>query len=85
MPQEGAAALEENTIFDELVDIIGAEAAGRLAKHYSGSNLYIPRSIEIKEIHRKIKEEFRSGAAYRELAMRYGYTEQHIRNITKLK
>jgi Mor family transcriptional regulator len=68
-------------IFAELVDIVGKEAANRLVDFYSGSSIYIPKNIIIEQKHRKIREEFRRGAVYRELAIRYEYTETHIRNI----
>jgi Mor family transcriptional regulator len=77
------AALEKSDVFEELENILGTEAANRFVDFYSGSNLYVPRNIKIEQKHRKIRDEFREGANYRELAMRYGYTEQHIRNITK--
>jgi Mor family transcriptional regulator len=77
------AAVETNDIFEELEHIIGAEAANRFVDFYSGASIYIPQSIVIKRNHHKIREEFNNGASYRELGIKYGYTEQHIRNITK--
>jgi Mor family transcriptional regulator len=82
---EKGAALEKSDMFEELEDLLGTEAANRFVDFYSGSNLYTPKSIKIKKKHRKIREEFREGATYRELAMRYEYTEQHIRNIVHRK
>ena len=73
--------MSDENILEDLEGIIGTEAATRLVGHYSGSNLYIPQSIITKQNHQKIREEFKNGATYRELAMRYGYTERHIRRI----
>jgi Mor family transcriptional regulator len=78
-------ALKKNDVFEELEDIFGAEAANRFVDFYAGSNLYVPKNIKIERKHRKIRDEFREGATYRELAMRYEYTEQHIRNIVHRK
>ena len=68
-------------VLEELEGIIGPDAANRLVDHYSGSNLYVPQRIKITRKYRKIREEFKNGATYRELAMRYEYTEGHIRRI----
>jgi Mor family transcriptional regulator len=77
--------LEKNDVFEELQDIIGEEAAKRLIDHYSGTNVYFPRSIVIEQQYQKIREEFKNGASYRELALRYGFTKTHIRNIIHRK
>ena len=68
-------------VLEELEGIIGADAVNRLVDHYSGSNLYIPQNIIIKQNHQKIREEFKNGANYKELAKCYGYTERRIRQI----
>jgi Mor family transcriptional regulator len=72
-------------IFAELVDIVGKEAANRLVDFYSGSSIYIPKNIIIEQKHRKIREEFRRGVVYRELAVRYEYSERYIRTIIHKK
>jgi Mor family transcriptional regulator len=73
--------LEKNDVFEELESILGTEAANRFVDFYAGSNLYVPRSIKIEWRHRKIRDEFREGAGYRELAIKYGYSERHVRRI----
>jgi Mor family transcriptional regulator len=77
----GEKGLEENDVFEELKNIIGTEAAKRLIDHYSGSNIYIPQRILLKLKYKKIIEEFKQGANYRDLSVKYGYTELHIRRI----
>jgi Mor family transcriptional regulator len=77
--------LEKNDVFEELQNIIGEAAAKRFIEHYSGSNLYIPRGIVIEQQNQKIREEFKNGASYRELALKYEFTETHIRNIIHRK
>jgi hypothetical protein len=72
-------------IFTELVEIIGRDAANRLVDYYSGSSIYIPKSIIVEQMHRKIREEYKSGAIYRDLAVQYGYSERHVRNIIHKK
>jgi Mor family transcriptional regulator len=85
IPGGGGTVLEKNDVFKELETILGTEAANRFVDYYSGSILYTPKSIIIARKHRKIREEFKNGATYRELAVRYGYTETHIRNIVYRK
>jgi Mor family transcriptional regulator len=73
--------MEKNEVLEELKEVIGIEAADRFVDHYSGTNLYTPKGIGLKRKYRKIREEFRDGAGYKDLARRYGYSEQHIRNV----
>ena len=75
--------MEKDDVYEELKNIIGLAAANSLVDYYSGSVLYIPQNITIKKKHGQIREEFKKGASYRELARRYEFTERHIRNITK--
>lgn len=78
-------ALEKDTVFEELETLVGTEAADRIADFYSGANLYIPKHVINGRKYQKIREEFRGGAGYRELAIKYGYSVQHIRNIVHKK
>jgi Mor family transcriptional regulator len=73
--------LEKNDVFEELENILGAEAANRFVDFYSGTSLYTPKAIVLERKYRKIREEFRNGAGYRELAQRYGYSERYVRTI----
>ena len=73
--------MEERDIFEELSDIIGPDAAKRLIDYYSGSNLYIPQRIGLRMKHQQIRDEFKNGSSYRELAQQHGYTETRIRQI----
>lgn len=77
--------MEENGVLEELENVLGAEGADHFVDYYAGSNLYVPKNIIATRKHRKIREEFKNGAGYRELARRYGYTEQHIRRIVHKK
>jgi Mor family transcriptional regulator len=75
------AAVEKSDVFEELEHIIGAEAANRFVDFYSGASIYIPKNIITERTYKKIRDEFKNGASYRELAVRYGYTQRHIRRI----
>jgi Mor family transcriptional regulator len=70
-----------NEVFEELECILGTENANRLVDVYHGSNLYISEAIVIARKYREIREQFKNGTSYRELGIRYGYTERHIRRI----
>jgi Mor family transcriptional regulator len=67
----------------KLEKFIGSENYSKVAQYFAGRALYFPRTIFIAKKHQDIRKEFEDGASYRELARRYGFTEQHIRNITK--
>ena len=73
--------MEKDSVFEELKNIIGEDAAKRFVEHYAGSNLYTPKKIILEVKRLKIIEGFKRGAGYRELARRSGYTERHIRRI----
>jgi Mor family transcriptional regulator len=83
--QEGKAMNGGNDDFDVLKELIGNEEAHKVAKAFGGANLYIPRSDVIAEIHRAIRKEYGDGATYRDLRIRYGYSESHIRYIIHKK
>jgi Mor family transcriptional regulator len=83
--EEEGKGMGKDDIFEELKDIIGPEAAKRLIDHYSGSNVYYPKRIWVKRQHRQIRDEFKNGASYGELAARYEYTESYIRRIVHNK
>jgi Mor family transcriptional regulator len=70
-----------NEDFDLLRELIGNERASKVAEALGGSTIYIPRNDIIAARYRSIKQEFCSGASYRELAVKYGYTKSHIRKI----
>jgi Mor family transcriptional regulator len=81
----GGESMGENETYKELEELIGTEAANRLVDHYSGSSIYIPQRIVIMRQHQEIRKEFKNGASYRELALRYDYTETHVRRIVHKK
>ena len=67
--------------FELLEDLIGPEAAWKIAEAFAGSALYIPKSILTNKSHHDIRRKFKAGTTFRELSIEYGYTEAHIRNI----
>jgi Mor family transcriptional regulator len=74
-----------NEDFELVQELIGVEAAHKLVKAFGGSVIYIPRLGITSELHHSIKQEFRNGANYRDLAVKYGYTQTHIRRIVHKK
>jgi hypothetical protein len=71
----------KNEVLEELRDLLGNEQAEKVADYFSGSLVYFSKNIAIARKHREIREAYREGAAYRDLGVKYGYTESHIRNI----
>ncbi len=76
---------DRNTAFELLKELLGTETALRVAESFAGTALYIPKSVITAERHRMIRKEFREGATYRELSIRYGYSDTHIRAICRTK
>jgi Mor family transcriptional regulator len=85
MPIETGGRVEKNGVYEELIGIVGREAADRLVDAFAGSSIYIPQSIATSKKHRLIKEEFKNGESYRELSLKYHYTESYIRSILHRK
>jgi Mor family transcriptional regulator len=76
---------ESTETFEQLREIIGDEQASKVAKTFAGMMVYIPKNVIARNLHKKIKKEFRDGATYKELSRRYGYTERYIRNLVDRK
>jgi Mor family transcriptional regulator len=76
---------ESTETFEQLREIIGDEQASKVAKTFAGTMVYIPKNIIARNIHKKIKKKFWSGATYKELSRKYGYTERYIRNLVDRK
>ena len=71
--------------FEQLEELIGTEAAWKIAQVYAGSTIYIPKSILTNKNYYDIRKAYKNGSSYRELSLKYGYTESHIRNIIHQK
>jgi Mor family transcriptional regulator len=74
-----------NEDFDLLKKLISYEEFYDVIKALGGSIIYIPRRDVIAARHKSIKQEFCNGASYSELAVKYGYTRNHIRRIVHKK
>ena len=73
--------MEKEDIFDELEELVGTEAADILTDHYAGSAPYFSQRAKTRKKYRKIREAFKNGTGYKELARQYGYTAGHVRRI----
>jgi hypothetical protein len=77
--------IDSDDSFEQLKNIIGNEKAVRVVEFFAGSTVYIPKSAQTMESYRAIRQEYQTGANYRELSVKYGYTETHIRRIIHAK
>jgi len=75
--------LREIEVIEELEAIIGPELTKRMIDKYIGKSFYIPKSVIINREYQRIRDDFKKGVSLKKLALRYGYTERHIRNIIK--
>ena len=71
--------------FELIEELVGSEAAWKIAEAFAGSTIYISKNILTNRTYHDIRKKFRSGSSYRELSGEYGYTETHIRNIIHKK
>jgi Mor family transcriptional regulator len=73
--------MDSDDDFEQLKSILGNEKAVRVVEFFAGSTIYIPKLAQTMENYRRIRQEYKDGANYRELSVKYGYTETHIRRI----
>ena len=76
---------EESEILDFVSRRFGKKTAFEIAKEFAGCTVYISKSFFTKTNHDQIRAEYREGADYKALAIKYGYSESHIRNIIHKK
>lgn len=74
-----------NEIYSELAELIGLEATLIIYAYFKGQQVTFPTRLMSKEyIYKQIKEEY-NGQNISELALKYGYTERHLRQIINQK
>lgn len=78
---QGCLMESKNDSYELLKELIGEEAAMKVAEVFAGSALYIPKSVITEERHQAIRREYEKGARYRDLSVKYGYSISHIRSI----
>lgn len=71
--------------YRQIADTIGVENTVKLAFLYQGTPLYFPKFDNVvgDMRNKRIREEYASGAGYRELAIKYGLTERWVYTIIK--
>jgi len=78
---QGCLMESKNDSYELLKELIGEDAAMKVAEVFAGSTLYIPKSVVTDERHRAIRAEYEKGARYRDLSVKHGYSISHIRSI----
>lgn len=75
---------EYTKAFDAICEALGYEKAVLVCKAYSGNDIYFPslKVIYRGQLQRQIKEEY-NGYNITSLAIKYGHSEKHIKNIVK--
>jgi hypothetical protein len=74
-----------NETFEQLVLLIGQDNAKKVVAFFEGMSIYFPKRIGLNEQHEQIYAELRSGATYKTLSQKYGYTKSYIRKIEHKK
>jgi Mor family transcriptional regulator len=71
--------------FELIQKLIGEDKMHKLVDTFGGAILYIPVNDMINQRYRYIREAFKHGKNYQDIAKEYGYTTRHIRNIIHSK
>ena len=71
--------------FAHLSEIVGADKANILCKHFGGDDLYIPKMTQfhIHEQHRRIVRAYNAGTSMRELVREFELSDRHIWRVLK--
>ena len=85
--QQREAIAHENraSAMNEIIELIGFDAALKLCNVYAGCSLYIPnaKAIKLAERNRHIKADRLAGAEIHQLAIKYQLTGRQIFSILK--
>ncbi|WP_295208654.1 Mor transcription activator family protein [Ruminococcus sp.] len=74
-----------NTIYQDLIDLIGYENALKIYDRYNGQQLSLPKRLYSKEyVEKKVVEEY-NGKNIKQLAQKYLYTERWVSGKVKDK
>lgn len=68
----------------EIAEVIGPDATEKLADHFEGCRLYVPKRALSEVRNRKIRHEYNGGNAD-ELARRYSITSRRIYQILQVE
>lgn len=76
-----------NETVAELVDLIGVENTVAVVKHFSGTQVYIPKFKNLAKEYRdsEIYDDYKKGISYNTLSTKYELTATAIRNIVAEK
>lgn len=69
--------------FDELRDVVGQDAALRLAQHIGGENCYIPKPPRNAGRREKILALLRAGHPVRDVAIAVGVSKRWVQIVLK--
>ncbi len=70
-----------NEKLEQIAALIGQENAVRLCREFAGETVYFPKNVLIYLEHEEIRKEYKEGASYRDLSIKYGRTTRQIREI----
>ena len=70
-----------NEQIEQIVELVGEENAIKICREFAGESVYFPKNVLIYLEHEEIRKEYKNGASYRELSIKYGRTTRQIREI----
>lgn len=70
-------------IYKEIAEVIGVEATILLHDHFLGQQITLPKKLFTKEYVIQQAKQTESNTDIKVVALQYGYTERHLRQIIK--
>ena len=72
---------ESFEIFEQIASIVGEEGAFKVCEMFAGEQILFPKAILRLKRNYDIRKEFKAGASYRDLSIKYDLTTRQIRSI----
>ena len=71
------------SVYREMAEIIGVENTKRLYEDFKGQQITFPQRLYSKEYVQEYVKSNYNGKNLRDLALKFSYTERHIRELIK--
>lgn len=68
-------------VFEQLTSVVGEDDAFEICRMFAGEQIVFPKTILKMKRNYDIRKEFKNGASYRDLGIRYFLTTRQIRII----
>ena len=82
--QQKLNAEQLNPVYEEMARLIGLDMVMKIYLQYRGQQISFPSKLYSKAYtEEQMLKEFKAGSTYRELSIKYSYSERWVREIIK--